>query len=54
MREEALQIAVGLLQLTAALSDVFPPLKGIASGALHVVQLVRVCFRPFSIDYSGK
>ncbi|KAG8712833.1 POC1 centriolar protein A [Ceratobasidium sp. 395] len=34
-------IAIELLRLTAAAADVFPPLKSVASGALHIAEIVQ-------------
>jgi len=44
---EAGEIALALLRLTSVSADVFPPLKGAASGALHVAEIVvvRLCAR---------
>ena len=36
--------ALALLRLTAAAADVFPPLKSAAGGALHIAELVKVCY----------
>lgn len=35
-------LAVQILRLTVASSDVFPPLKSAAAGALHIAELTRV------------
>jgi hypothetical protein len=37
------EVALELLRLTEASSDCFPPLKSAAAGALHIVELVKVC-----------
>jgi hypothetical protein len=40
------EVALALLKLTAASSDWNPILKAAASGALHIVELIKVCNVP--------
>ncbi len=37
------EVMFALLRLTEASAGVFPPLKSAAAGALHIVNLVKVC-----------
>jgi hypothetical protein len=38
-----------LLKLTIAAADAFPPLKSAAGGALHIIDLVKVCLTRLTI-----
>ena len=37
-------VALELLRSTAASADVFPPLKSVAGGVLHIAEIIEVCF----------